>query len=120
MRKAMDADKINTQLALHNQEIALLKGTMGEVVRGLGEVRDAILKQPAATSYESLIRAIGGTAAVLIAIFGLMNGWFDSRSAPAAQTLLRIEREAADIPVLRYQIQQLERALKKQQQLQEK
>lgn len=98
----------NTRLDILEHEMKGLRTNVREAIQAISELKDALAQFPKASSSKDRLTMIGGTVAVYTAVLGILNGWFDGRAAPMAQTLSRIERSTDDVSVLRYRIEQLE------------
>lgn len=89
--------------AVDNQGRAL--DDIGANVKKLTELMSSLPKNQ---SYDYFLKIAGGTASLVMALMIGLNVWLNTSVAPDRQTLSRIEKEAADIAVLRYRLQQIE------------
>jgi hypothetical protein len=99
-----ETDREVTKHRLDNHEKIL-----HELVKGFSDLKEAVLSIPKQSSMGERAKVISATVGVMTAVFVAANTWLYLNLAPDRQTTSRIERNADDIPLLRYRIEQLEK-----------
>jgi len=101
-------DRLWTEHKLLAQAVDNQGRALADIDTNVKKLTDLMSSLPKNQSYDYFLKVAGGTASLVMALMIGLNVWLNTSVAPDRQTLNRIEKEAADIAVLRYRLTQLE------------
>lgn len=106
------ADKVPPQsIEVFQHRLDGHETVLKELVSGMREVRDALLAIPKQSTLSERMKTVAATVSIIIAYLAVSEGWLNARLVADRQTVSRIERQADDLPVLKYRVEQIEKSI---------
>ena len=99
----------DTRVEVLETRVGGIEKTLGIVLSKIDAIAAAFGAQPKHTSIGDQLRIIGATVFVVSSVFAGMTWWLNANLAPDRQRLESVWQQTADLAVMRYRIEQLEK-----------
>lgn len=99
----------DTRVEVLETRVGGIEKTLGVVLQKIDQLAAAFTSQPKHTPVVEHAKVISATVAVCTAAFSGLNYWFNQNIAPDRQRIETMYSQTADIAVMRYRLDQLEK-----------